>query len=123
MVAHYREVRAACYAHAHDGGDLRDTHGAHHRVVAEYAAKIVGVGEDVFLQGEKNAGGIDQINRGDAIFDGDILRANYFFRGHGEERAGFYGGVVNDEHDGAAANAGQASDYASAWRAAPVLIQ
>src|ERR1700730_5470838 len=108
MVAHYREVRGACYAHAHDGGDLRDAHGAHHRVVAEDAAEIVGVREDVFLQGEKNAGGVDEINCGDAIFDGDILRANYFFRGHGEEGASFYGGVVNDEHESAAADTRQA---------------
>ena len=122
VVAHYREVRATCHAHAHDGGDLRDAHGAHDGIVAKDAAEIVGVGEDVFLQGEKYAGGVDQINCGDAIFDGDILRANYFFRGHREESAGFYGGVVDDEHDGAAGDAGQAGDYACAGRAAPFFV-
>ncbi len=85
VVAHHRQIRAARHAHAHDGGDLRNAHGAHHRVVAEDAAEIVGVGEDVLLQREKNAGGIDQINRGDAIFDGDVLRADHFLRGHREK--------------------------------------
>ena len=122
VIAHDREIRAAGDAHAHDGGDLRDAHGAHDRVVAENAAEIVSVGEDVFLQRKKNAGGVDEINCGDAIFDGDILRANYFFRGHGEEGAGFYGGVVGDEHERAAADAGQAGDCACAGRAAPFFV-
>ena len=104
VVAHHRQIRAARDAHAHDRGDLRNAHGAHHRVVAEDAAEIVGIGEDVFLQRKKNAGGIDQVNRGDAIFDGDVLRANHFLRGHREERAGFHGGVVGDDHHAAAGN-------------------
>ena len=110
VIAHDREIRAAGDAHAHDGGDLRDAHGAHDGVVAEDAAEIVSVGEDVFLEGEEHAGGVDEINGGDAIFDGDVLGANHFFRGHGEKRAGFYGGVVDDEHEGAAGNFGQAGD-------------
>ncbi len=122
VIAHYREIRAAGDAHAHDGGDLRDAHGAHDRVVAEDAAEIVGVGEHVFLQRQKNAGGVDEINRGNAIFDGDILRANYFFRGHGEKRAGFYGGVVDDEHEGAAADTRESGDDACAGRAAPFFV-
>ena len=122
VIAHHREVGAAGHAHAHDGGDLRDAHGAHHRIVAEDAAEIVGVGENVFLQRQKNAGGIDQINRGNVIFDGDILRANDFFRGHGEKRAGFYGGVVGDEHEGAAADSREAGDGSRAGCAAPFLV-
>ena len=98
VIAHHRQIRAARDAHAHDGGDLRNAHGAHHGVVAEDAAEIVGVGKDVFLQRQKNAGGIDQVDRGDVIFDGDILRANHFFRGQREERAGFHRGVVGDDH-------------------------
>ena len=53
VIAHDGKVGAAGYAHAHDGGDLRDAHGAHDRVVTEDAAEVVGVGEDVFLQREE----------------------------------------------------------------------
>ena len=95
---------------------------AHDRVVAEDAAEIVGVGENVFLERKKNAGGIDEINCRDAIFDGDILRADDFFRGHREKRAGFYGGVVGDEHEHAAADAGEAGDGACCGRAAPLFV-
>src|SRR6266481_5432229 len=99
VVAHHGEIRAAGNAHAHDGGDLRNAHGAHDRVVTKDAAEVVGVREDVFLQREKYARGIDEIDGGDAIFDGDVLRANHFFRGHREKGAGFYGGVVGDDHE------------------------
>ena len=95
---------------------------AHHGVVAEDAAEIVGVGKDIFLQRQKNAGGIDQINCGNVIFDGDVLRANHFFRGHREERAGFHRGVVGDEHERAAADAREAGDRASRGRAAPFFV-
>ena len=50
VVAHQRQIRAAGHAHAHDGGDLRNAHGAHHRVIAENAAKVVGIGKNIFLQ-------------------------------------------------------------------------
>ena len=122
VVAHHREIRAAGYAHAHDGGDLRDAHGAHDGVVAEDAAEIVGVREDVFLQRKKDASGIDQINCGDAIFDGDVLRANYFFGGHREKGAGFYGGVVGDDHEEAAGDAGEAGDGSGGGSAAPFFV-
>ena len=50
VVAHQRQVRSASNAHAHDGGELGNAHRAHHRVVAKNAAKIVRIGENVFLQ-------------------------------------------------------------------------
>ena len=71
---------------------------------------------------KKNAGGIDEINCGDVIFDGDVLRADDFFRGHREKGAGFYGGVVGDEHEHAAADASEASDGACCGGAAPFFV-
>ena len=56
VVGHDREIRAAGDAHAHDGGDLRDAHGGHDGVVAEDAAEVVLIGEDIFLQREEDAG-------------------------------------------------------------------
>ena len=122
VIAHHRQIRAARDAHAHDGGDLRDAHGAHHGVVAKNAAEIVRIRENVFLQRKKNARGIDQINRGDTILDGDVLRADHFLRGHREERAGFHGGVVGDDHHAAACDMAEAGDRACGGRAAPFFV-
>jgi len=74
--------------------------------------KSSGIGEDIFLEREKDAGGIDEIDGGDAIVNGDVLRANDLLGGHGEEGAGFDGGVVGNEHEHAAGNAAQAGDGA-----------
>ena len=81
VIAHHRQIGAARHAHPHDGRDLRDTHRAHHGIVAEDAPEIIGVGEDVFLQRQKYAGRIHQVDRRDMIVDGDILCANHFFGG------------------------------------------
>ena len=122
VIAHHGQIRAARDAHPHDGRDLRNAHGAHDGVVAEDAAEIVGVGEDVFLQRQKNAGGIDQVNRGNVIVDGNILRANHFFRGEREERSGFHRRVVGDDHHEAPADSREAGDRARGRRAAPLFV-
>ena len=122
MVAHHGKIRAARHAHAHDRGNLGNAYGTHHRVVAKNAAKVVGVGENIFLQRQKNAGGIYQINCRDVIVDGHVLRANDLFGGHGEERPGFHRGVIRDNHKGAATNHSQARNRAGAGRAAPLLV-
>ena len=122
VVAHHRQVGAAGDAHAHDGRDLRNAHGRHDGVIAEDAAEVVGVGEDIFLQRQKNAGGIDQVDRGNVIVDGDVLRANDLLRRHGKERAGLHGGVVHDEHDQAPVHSRQAGDHARGRRAAPLFV-
>ena len=114
--------RATCYAHSHDGGDLRNSHGGHDGVVAENAAEIVGVGEDVFLQRQENARGIDEIDRGDAVVDGDVLGADDLLGGHREERASFDGGVVHDEHDEAALHTRESGHDACRRCAAPFLV-
>ena len=122
VIAHYRQIRASGNTHAHDRGDLRNAHRAHHGVIAEYAAKVVGIGEYVFLQRQKNAGGIDEIQNGNAVFDRDVLRADHFLGGHRKERARFYGGVVRNDHHQATGHATGADDGSSGRRAAPFLV-
>ena len=122
VIAHNRQIRAAGYAHAHDRGDLRNAHGRHDRVVAEDPAEIVGIGKDVFLQWEKNARRVDQVDRRNPVFDGDVLRANDFFRCHREERAGFYRRVVCNDHEEASADAGETGDGSGGRRAAPFFV-
>ncbi len=92
------QIGAAGDAHAHDRGDLRDAHRGHDGVVAEDAAEIVLVGEDVFLQRQEDAGGVDEVDGRDAVFDGDGLGADDLLGGHGKEGAGLDRGVVGDDH-------------------------
>ncbi len=122
VIAHHGQIRAARDAHSHDGRDLGNAHGAHDGVVAEHAAEIVGVGEDVFLQRQENASGIDQVNRGNMIVDGNILRANHFFRREREESPGFHRRVVGDDHHQTPADSPEAGDRARGRRAAPLLV-
>ncbi len=110
VIAHYRQIRAAGHAHAHNGGQLRNAHRAHHRVVAEHAAEIVGIGKHVLLQRQKYTRRINQINRGNVIVDSNILRADHFLRGHGKKRAGFHRGIIGDDHEGAPADARDSGD-------------
>ncbi len=122
VIAHQRQIRATGHAHAHDGGDLRNAHRRHHGVVAEDAAEIVGVGKNIFLQRQENAGGVDQIDRRNVVFDGDVLRANDLLRRHGKERAGLDRRVVHDQHDQPSLHPRQAGDHAGRRRAAPLFV-
>ena len=72
------EVAASGHAIAHDGRDLWDPGGRDDGVVAEDAAEIVFVGKDLFLQREKNAGRVDEIDERQPILHGDALRAQTF---------------------------------------------
>ncbi len=122
VIAHDGKIRASGNAHAHDGGNLRDALRAHDGVVAEDPAEIVGVGKNVFLQRQKNAGGIHEIDRRDVIIDGDVLRANHFFCGHREERTSFHGCVVGDNHEHAAGDPPEAGDGSSGGSATPLFV-
>ncbi len=122
MVAHHRQISAAGHAHAHDGGDLRNPHGAHHRVIAKDAAEIVGIRKNILLQGQKNARGIDQVDGRDMVFNGDILRSDHFLGCDGEKCACFYCGIIRDNHHEAARHACEARNRAPRRRPAPFLI-
>ncbi len=122
VIAHHGQIRAARDAHAHDRGDLRDAHRAHHGVVAEHAAEIVRVRENVLLQRQENARRIDEIQSGNSIVDRDILCANHFFRGHREKRAGFHGGVIRDDHHQTPADTREPRDCSGRGRSAPFPV-
>ncbi len=99
-----------------------NAHGAHDGVIAKDAAEVVGIWENIFLQRQKHARGIDQINRGYMIVDGNILRADDFLCREREERSGLHRGVVHDEHHQAAADPRQPRNNAGRRRSAPFLI-
>jgi hypothetical protein len=122
VVGHDRKIGSASHAHAHDGGDLGDALGTHHRVIAENSPKIVLVGEYILLQRKKNARRINQIDGGDAILHGDCLGPDDLFCRHGEERAGFNSGIVGNHHHQPSGNPPQASHHPGSGCATPLLI-
>ena len=77
----------------------------HNRIVTKDAAKVVCVGEDIFLQRQKNACRIHQIDGRNTVLNRDVLGADHFLRRHGEECPGFYRGIVGDNHYHASMNA------------------
>jgi hypothetical protein len=121
-VAEDGEVSAAGDAVAHDGGDLGDALGGEDGVEEEDASEVVGVGEDVFLHGEEDAGGVDEVDEGEAGHARDGLGADDLLAGHGEEGAGLHGGVVGDDHVGAGVDVTDAGDDAGGGGAAVVLV-
>ena len=97
LVGHRRHVRAAGGAGAHDDRDLRDPERGQARLVEEDAAEVVAVGEDLGLEREEGAAGVDEIDAREAVLAGDLLRAEVLLHGQRVVRAALHGGVVRDD--------------------------
>ena len=67
FVRHRRHVGAAGRARSHDDGDLRNPLGRHARLVEEDPAEVIAIGEDVGLQRQERAAGIDQVDAGQPV--------------------------------------------------------
>ena len=106
VIAHHGQIAAAGYAH----------------VVAEHAAEVVSVGEDVFLKRQEHTGRVDEINRRDTVLNRDVLSSDNFLCSRGEESAGFYGGIIGNDHYQARVNAREPSDHTRRGRTAPILV-
>ena len=97
-IAEHREIPAARDAVAHDRRHLCQAGGREYGVVPEDASEVVGVGEDVFLQWQEHARGVDEIDQRQPRPFGDHLGADELLAGHREERAGLDRGIVGDDH-------------------------
>jgi hypothetical protein len=69
------------------------------------------VREDFVLHGQKGAAGVDQIDAGQAIFQGDFLGAQVLLDGQRVVGAAFHRRVVGDDHAFDAVNAADAGDH------------
>ena len=67
FVGHRRHVGAAGRARAHDDGDLRDPLRRHPRLVEEDAAEVIAIGEDLRLERQERAAGVDQVDARQAV--------------------------------------------------------
>ncbi len=82
LVGHGRNVGAAGGARAHHAGDLRNPRRGHVGDVEEDAAEVLAVGEDVVLLRQVAAARIDEIDAGQAVLRGDLLRAQMLLHRH-----------------------------------------
>ncbi len=116
LVAHRGDVGAPGRARAHHGRQLRNAVGRHARLVVEDAPEMVAVGEDLGLQRQVGAAGIDQVDARQAVLEGDLLCAQVLLDGQREVRAALDRGVVGDDHALAAVHRADAGDDARAGR-------
>ena len=105
LVAHRRDVGTAGGARAHDRGDLRDALRGHRRLVEEDPAEVLAVGEDLVLQRQERAAGVDEVDARQAVLERRALRAQVLLDGHRVVRAALHRRVVGDDHDLAAVHA------------------
>ena len=112
FVGHGGYVGTAGGAQAHDDGDLGNVVGGHAGLVVEDAAEVVAVGEDVVLPWQVGAAGVDQVDAGQAVLQGDFLGAQVFLDRQRVVAAAFHGGVVGDDHAFGAGDAADAGDDA-----------
>ena len=116
LVAHRRHVGAAGGARAHHHRDLRDAHRRHRRLVVEDAAEVVAVREDLVLQRQEGAAGVDQIDAWQMVLQRDLLGAQVLLDRHGIVGAALHGGVVGDDQALHALDPADASDHAGRGR-------
>ena len=114
FVGHRRHVGAARGARAHHDRDLRDALGRHPRLVEEDPAEVIAIGEDLGLERQERAAGIDQVDAGQAVLQRDLLRADVLLDGQRIVGAAFDRRVVGDDQHFAARDAADAGDDARA---------
>ena len=110
-VRHRGHVSTARGAGAHDHGDLGDALGAHPRLIVEDCAEMVAVGENLVLVGQVRTAGVHQIDAGQMVRLGNLLRAEVFLHRHRVVGAALHGGVVADHHDLMALHPTNARDH------------
>ena len=102
LVAHRGDVGPTGGAGAHHDGDLRDVPRGEARLVEEDAPEMLPVREDVGLQRQERAARVDQVDAGQVVLLGDLLRPQVLLDGDREVRASLDRRVVRDD-DAAAA--------------------
>ena len=113
LVRHRRHIGAAGGAGAEHRRDLRNAHRRHLRLVVEDAAEVLAVREDLVLQRQERAAGIDQIDARQMVVARDLLRPQVLLHGDGIVGAALDGGVVGDDDAVAAADLADAGDDAA----------
>ncbi|MND90580.1 hypothetical protein D3C80_826670 [compost metagenome] len=98
LIGHGRHIGAARRAASHHASDLRDTRRRHLRLIVEDAAEMIAVRKDFRLMRQVGPAGIDQIDAGQAVFRGDLLRPQMLLHRHREIGAALHRRVMGDDH-------------------------
>ncbi len=112
LVAHGGHVGAACGAGAQHSRDLGNAVGRHLGLVVEDPPEVVAVGEDLVLHRQEGAAAVNQVDAGQVILLGDLLRPQVLLDGEGIVGAALHSGVVGDDNDLAAADGADAGNDA-----------
>ena len=116
FVAHRRHVGAAGGAGAHHHRDLRDAGRRESGLVVEDAPEVLAVGEDLVLVGQVGAAGIHQVDAGQVVLAGDLLRPQVLLDRQRVVGAALHRGVVAHHHALDAGDPADAGDDAGARR-------
>jgi len=122
LVAHRGDVGPSGGARSHYDCNLRDAFAAHSRLVIKNSPEMFLVRKCAGLKREEDSAGVDEVNAGQMIVEGDFLRAHVFLDGHREVCAAFDGGVVRDDHALAAVDPSDPRDDSRAGTLIVVLL-
>ena len=111
LVAHRRDVGAARRAGAEHRGDLRDLARGQVGLVVEDAPEVLAVREHLVLHGQEGAARVDEVDAGQAVFEGDFLGAQVLLDRHREVGAALDRGVVAHDHDVPAVDHADSGDH------------
>ena len=98
LIRHRRDVGASGGARAEHGGHLRDPLAGEDGLVAEDTPEVQLVREDLVLHRQEGAPRVDQIDAGQVVLLGDLLRPDVLLDCHRVVRAPLYGRIVGHEH-------------------------
>ena len=116
FVRHRRNVRTTCGARSHHRRNLRNLARRHHCLVVEDAAEVLAVWKDLGLQRQKCPTRIDEVDAGQVVLQGDLLRAKVLLHRDGEIRSALHRRIVGDDQALALLNAADSGDDARCRR-------
>ena len=97
LVRHRRDIGAARRAASHHDGDLGDALRRHVGLVEEDPAEMVAVREHLVLVRQVGAAAVHQIDAGQVVLLGDLLRPQVLLDRQREIGAALHGSVVGDD--------------------------
>ncbi len=123
FVGERRHVGTAGSATAQHHRELRQALGRQPSLTVEGPTEVILVGEDLVLQGQECATGVDEIDHAEFVLLGDLLCPHVLLDRHRKQGAALDRGVVGDEDVGHAVDESDTGDDACAWRRVLVLAE
>jgi len=108
---------------AHHDSDLRDADRRHPGLVVEDPAEVLAVREHLVLPRQERAARVDEIDAGEPVLEGDLLRPQVLLHRERVIRAAFHGRVVRDDDAFAFGDPADPGDDAGRRRVVVVQIE